>query len=366
VLVVQDVLHPAEMTAAVESLADETTSSLRIGVAYATAPGIHLLLPRLRARVGRRWRQIRKTILVSLDYGYTQPQALQELADDPDCYEVLVARPSVLGRSGLRPSAAFHAKVYLLDRGDVSGALVGSANLTDRALTINTEAGYWITDATVASANAAWAQLTADSAPLTAALLDQYVQLRPSIPHERAHVLALTEVDETAPVTEAVLAGSTAPAELHTFWEAIEAGVRPPSFDHLWIEAGPMTSGGSHNQLELPRGGNRFFGFEFSAYGDEHEVIGQPVLVAGGSVWIDRPLTWHGHNRMERLNLPTQAQGGYDYAGSAVLFTRTPVGFRLEVAAWESPLAVSWRNASLQLGTTYRLGQAGLRVCGLY
>src|SRR5664280_1061629 len=104
------------MTAAVEALADETLSALRIGVAYATAPGIHLLLPRLRARVGgSRWRRVPKTILVSLDYGYTQPQALEELANDPDGYDVLVARPSVLGRSGLRPSAAFHAKAFFLD-----------------------------------------------------------------------------------------------------------------------------------------------------------------------------------------------------------------------------------------------------------
>ena len=134
----------------------------------------------------------------------------------------------------------------------------------------------------------------------------------------------------------------------------------------MWIEAGSMLSGGSHNQLELPRGANQFFGFRFMDYSSDHETIGHPTLVAGQRTWTDRPLTWHGNNGMERLNLPTRARGGFDYAGTAILFRRRSDGFDLSVMPWNDPAAVSWRSASNQAGRVFRLGDNSNRICGLF
>ena len=125
-----------------------------------------------------------------------------------------------------------------------------------------------------------------------------------------------------------------------------------------------MSSGGSGNQLELPRGANRFFGFDFDDYGDSHEVIGYPAITAAGRRWDDRPLTWHGNNKMERINLPTRAKGGFLYANAAILFRRHVRGFELVVAPWNHGRAIAWRQASANSARVYRLGGLSSRVCG--
>ncbi len=151
------------------------------------------------------------------------------------------------------------------------------------------------------------------------------------------------------------------------FFEAISSGVLDPiGYDQFWVEAGSMSSGGSHNQLELPRGANRFFGYGFDDYGSAHEVIGFPGLTTARRSWNDRKLTWHGNNMMERINLPTRRQGGFDYRKSAVLFTRTTNGFELQVVTWNDAAAVSWREKSDKLGRVYSLGENSDRICGLF
>lgn len=67
------------------------------------------------------------------------------------------------------------------------------------------------------------------------------------------------------------------------------------------------------------------------------------------------------------MNLPTAAQGGFNYADTAVMFRRLIDGsFELVVTPWESDIARSWRQASAQLQTLFRLGTiATNRVVGL-
>ena len=127
-----------------------------------------------------------------------------------------------------------------------------------------------------------------------------------------------------------------------------------------------MSSSGSHSQLELPRGGNRFFGYQYTDYGSDHVTIGYPLLTLRDLRWTDRPLTWHGNNRMERINLPTPAQGGFNYRDTAVLFRRQAEGFEIEVFPWDDPGAVAWRAASAGLGLVFLVGEKGGRRCGLY
>lgn len=114
------------------------------------------------------------------------------------------------------------------------------------------------------------------------------------------------------------------------------------------------------------RGANRFFGFAHATYGSAHVTIGYPTLTLGGTTWRDRPLTWHGNNMMERINLPTRAQGGFDYRNTAVLFRRNLGGFEINVFPWHDDAAVAWRAASHAIGTVFRLGERGRRICGLF
>src|SRR5439155_17266443 len=103
---------------------------------------------------------------------------------------------------------------------------------------------------------------------------------------------------------------------------------------------------------------NRFFGFNYTDYEHaEHVVeIGYPTLTCRGRVWTDKPLRWHPNNRMERFNIPTVAQGGFDYQHTAVLFRRHSGGFEINVMPWNDDGAVAWRTASEALKTVFRLG----------
>jgi hypothetical protein len=139
-------------------------------------------------------------------------------------------------------------------------------------------------------------------------------------------------------------------ANLPLFFTAIESGaVNAANYGAMWVQ-GAGVQGGSRNQLELPRGGHRFFGFVFNNYAFRKKItIGQPVIRSGYKVWNDRLLTWHGDNRMERINLPTASQGGFAYADMVVMFRRLTTGaFELIVTPWDSDLARAWRQASGQ------------------
>jgi hypothetical protein len=156
---------------------------------------------------------------------------------------------------------------------------------------------------------------------------------------------------------------------LPLFRTAIESGaVNPADYTAMWVQ-GEGLQGGSGNQLELPRGGHRFFGFVFNNYDyPDNITIGQPVIRSGDQVWSDRRLTWHGNNRMERINLPTASQGGFDYGDTVVMFRRLTDGsFELIVTPWDSDLARAWYQASSRLQALFRLGTiATNRLVGLF
>ncbi|MGV1868208.1 MULTISPECIES: hypothetical protein [unclassified Rhizobium] len=224
---------------------------------------------------------------------------------------------------------------------------------------MNTEAAWAQRDIPSAQIDTAFTSAGFETVPLTEALLAAYEALRvvqppPPAIQQEAEPVSLP----TPPVAAATL----------LFRLAIENGaINPADFNAMWVQ-GEALQGGSRNQLELPRGGHRFFGFWFTQYDyPDNLTIGQPVIRSGTSVWTDRRLTWHGNNRMERMNLPTAAQGGFDYADTAVMFRRlADASFELIVTPWESDLARSWRQASAQRNTLFRQGSiATNRVVGL-
>ncbi len=350
-IVLQDRLHPGEVLLAFASLADHGVTSLRVAVAYTTMRGCRRLLSLLADKLGEhRWKEIPKQFITSFDFGITDPEAFELLAAVPNCF-VFLADTGALSRAGLRPDVSFHPKLYVLDKGARRAVMAGSANLTETAFTVNTEVVYTSEDEDPAAIDAMWDALRAQAVPIDGDMLSQYRERREALKRERAD--KNVERDERPPVMKI-----PTPGALSVFGETIAGGgLDPSAFDRFWVQAGAMSSGAARNQLELPRGANRFFGYDFDDYDSPHEVIAYLTLTIAGHAWDDRKLTWHGNNMMERINLPTKRQAGLEYRGSAILFARRATGFELFVVPWDDPAAVSWREASAAADRIYKLGQ---------
>lgn len=313
-------------------------------------------MPKLEQRIGHSWPDTPKTIVTSFDFGHTEPHALKYLMNIPTC-EVRVTS-SNLGPGQtiifVPPQSNFHPKFYIFDKGDHRrGFLIGSANLSQRALTSNTEMATLEQDISSTVLDDYWSEIVGQSTVVTDAIIDAYRQGR----KRKGHRLN----PDPNLVPSALAEGGT------TFNDAVASGqIDPTSYGSLWVEARSMRSGGSRNQLELPRGSQRFFGFAFDAY-DEHEgvPVGETELITQGQTW-KRMLRWHGDNGMERINLPTFYQSGLSYQWTAILFRRKGTQFELRVAPWDSSVAEAWRTASKAQGALFRIGGATARTCGLF
>lgn len=359
-LIVQNANQPAAIRNAIVDLGLSETIDVRVAAAYVTLGGSDILLKALRDAVGvAAFDAIPKLLVTSFDFGLTEPQALRRWLNFGNS-EVFVAGSERLAQGSLRPRRAFHPKLYAFGRADQTFAtLVGSANLTSRGFNVNTEAAWAEQAVPSALIDAAFVKARVGTILLNAELLKAYEELRNAQPATPELNLEVQPVEAAAPV---------AAEDIALFRTSIQTGlVDPAAYEAMWVQ-GEALQGGSGNQLELPRGGHRFFGFHFNQYDYPHNLtIGHPVLRSGTREWLDRPLTWHGNNKMERMNLPTFAQGGFSYADSAVMFRRLPDGsFELIVTPWDSDLSRAWRQASAKSQTLFRLGSVATnRVVGL-
>jgi HKD family nuclease len=359
-LIVQNAAEPAGIRNAIVDLAALGAVEVHVASAYVTLGGSNMLLTALKDAVGSiGFLAMPKTLVTCFDFGLTQPEALRQWHQLPNAV-VMVSGANRLAQGSLKPQRAFHPKLYAFSKdAHTSNALVGSANLTSRGFSVNTEAAWIQYGIERAVMNAAFERARFETTLLTDDLLAAYEALRltqPPPPEMEQEVLSV------APPT------SIGAAALPLFRSAIENGaINPASFSAMWVQ-GEALQGGSRNQLELPRGAHRFFGFVFTHYDyPDNITIGEPVLRGAGRVWNDRRLTWHGNNRMERMNLPTTAQGGFKYADTAAMFRRLADGsFELIVTPWDSDLARSWRQASALRHLLFRLGtSATTRLVGL-
>ena len=359
-LIVQNAMEPATIRNAVVDLVTGGATDVRVAAAYVTLDGSNILLNAIADAVGARaFAAMPKTLVTSFDFGITEPRALRHWYMLNNV-TVLVSGAQKLAQGSLMPVRAFHPKLYAFGKNALTcSSLVGSANLTSRGFSVNTEAAWLELSVPRATIDAAFESVGFETEPLSEDLLAEYNALR------RAQPPPPQIAQEAQPVPPPA---SVARGQLPLFRETIESGaVDPAAYNSMWVQ-GEALQGGSGNQLELPRGGHRFFGFVFDRYAYRHNLlIGEPVIRSGARWWNDRRLTWHGNNRMERMNLPTTSQGGFDYANTAVMFRRlNDRSFELIVTPWDSDLARSWRNASIQRQTLYRLGTiATNRLVGL-
>lgn len=353
--VVQNESHPGEMQNALYDLMREGLQEVRVCAAYVTLSGSEILLDSIARSAGNVGdaNAIAKTIVTSFDFGLTDPDALQLWLDMPRCH-VQVAGSAELDRGSLTPHAAFHPKLYLVNRpGGLVGSLVGSANLTNRGLTINTEVGWLEREhQNQAAVDDAWQAAISSTVPLTAEILDRYREAHRRVPRDRI-------TGELEPVPDPKVGR---PGDYPPFGDA---DIDPSAYGQIWIQAIRL-SGGSRTQLELPRGAHRFFGADFRGYDYERvDHIAEPILVSGRTSWDDRPLTWHGDNQMERINLPSRARGGFDYENSLILFRRIAANtFELRVYPWDSDSARAFVEASRRARLIYRVGRSP-RLAGL-
>jgi len=359
-LIVQNATEPARLRHALVDMVAAGAVDIRAASAYVTLGGAKLLLSAVANAVGpETFAAMPKTLVTSFDFGLTEPQALQHWRALANA-TVLVSGAQKLAQGSLMPQRAFHPKLYVFGSDPYTcSTLVGSANLTSRGFSVNTEAAWVHHGVPRADADDAFDKARFETTALTDDLLAAYTALRQAQPPPPEIEQEALPVAAPPPV---------AAATLPLLRVAIETGaIHPANYAAMWVH-GEALQGGSSNQLELPRGGHRFFGFVFDQYDYPHNLtIGEPVLRSGARVWNDRQLTWHGNNKMERMNLPTAAQGGFDYANTAVMFRRLAEGsFELIVTPWESDLARSWRQASAQRHTLFRLGTVATdRVVGL-
>lgn len=346
--------HPDEISFALRDLIHGELSRVRVAVAYATRAGCETLIGAMRDKIGNSASAgTPKLLVTSLDFGHTEPEALSYWRDLSNS-EVRIANLH-RAHGSIRLAAAktsFHPKAYLFDYPHRVGALIGSANLTRRALSVNTESAIADAMADRQAIDRLWTESWASGEPLTDVLLGEYREAR--------HNRPVPNLDP--PVTLQPL-----PSGIGRLFDAIEQqGLDASQFQSFWIQSGSMSSGGSQSQLELPRGANQFFGFQFSGYDLSHATIGNLTLTSGGRAWSDRTITWHGHNKMERLNLPTMTQGGYAYTDTAILFRRAGQGFEFALSPWGSDRPNAWITASANNSTLFRVGQtATSRMCGL-
>jgi hypothetical protein len=82
-------------------------------IPYATKLGCEILVSGLTAACSN-WADMAKTWIVSLDFGHTQPEALEYLAQLPKS-TVAIPNAHLVLEANLRPSIRFHPKLYVFE-----------------------------------------------------------------------------------------------------------------------------------------------------------------------------------------------------------------------------------------------------------
>ncbi len=293
-------------------------------VAYASLGGVELLLD--RARASRSWGSAQLRFLISIDSGFTEPEALARLAAVPGAEVRVPNAEVVLKRADLRPARPFHPKAYLIHSNTFEAAaamISGSANLTISALSTGAEVitdRHWPTRSP-RSGTAGYSEFLAwfdDAWCLASPLVDvlgKYrvarSRLRGSIPKAEDEDTAASAYSPRSPSVAIRGADAARLAVAKTLW--IEGGT-------LSRNLGPRVPG---NQLDTPRGTRVFFGFAPDTVPKNH-MFGEIELRIGAGAYSRHSVRF-GNNSMDKINLPVPGgSGAATYDGRVLLFDRDP------------------------------------------
>ncbi len=182
-LIVQTAATPANIRNAVVDMIAGGATDVRVASAYVTLGGASILLNALADSVTpAAFAAMPKALVTSFDFGLTEPQALRHWQESGNA-TVHVSGAQRLAQGSLMPLRAFHPKLYTFGRNAQScSALIGSANLTSRGFSVNTEAAWLQQDVPRASIDAAMTSARFDTTPLTEELLQAYTALRQAQP----------------------------------------------------------------------------------------------------------------------------------------------------------------------------------------
>lgn len=297
-------------------------TQLRAAVAYATLSGCRILSERAvklrRSRIRKRW-------LISIDFGRTEPSALEYLAALPGAEVRIPFGAKVVSRRAFAPIFPFHPKAYAVDDvrdggNRILGIFLGSGNLTASGLLTGSEAGtasHWLDPtrlekaAMIAAYNqTSWFEDAWSRADPVRDIIGPYTKLW------RRWTPPITEDD---PEVVDLYAGG-AGREV-----AGRAALNLASAKALWVEVGELykNRGRSEagNQVDLPRGSRVFFGFPAAAV-PKNTVFGQVMLKNDNFDSVSCSVRF-GNNWMDKVNLPVPGtEGPATYDNSILFFER--------------------------------------------
>lgn len=357
-LVYQSPQFPNRILSSLSDLMGPDVTAIKVSSAYISLGGARLFMDQVKARMtGAEENHVPISLITSLDYGITEPQALQYWHECPFA-DVYIRGTELLANNNLIPEAsAFHPKIYIFesthdDENDIR-ALIGSANLTTRGLTVNSEAAWQSEDIAISEATKCWERAIEYAVPLSADIIKKYTELH------KSRTKSPTEA-ENKPVIE--------PASTDAQGPFAEADVDPTDYDMLWIQTRAM-SGGSASQVELPRGSYRFFS---GADVPDHsatlvQCLKEIEILLNGDIYSGKRVTWHPHNGMERLNLPSHNRTGIHLDNSMILLRRVEAKrYELSVLPWESDITRAICAATEHHKKLFHLAKAKTdRLCGL-
>ena len=258
--------------------------------------------------------------LFGIDYGRTQPQALKYMIKKTNAEVRVYDGDWVLGKDGFLPRRDFHMKSsFLINESDSRyGMVVGSGNFSSNGLRNAAECGASFLSGESVEFNKTFraaykaAELLWDAATPAKDIIGEY--------EDRWNFCqpgAADETDEPAPNYE----------EVEAFW--IEAG-------YVTRNRGPDKPG---NQIDMPRGMNKYFGFDAPEDMAVNSVIGSISFEPPSGELVSRNLRL-GNNMMEKISLPIPEMHGFDmYDGKVLVFFHAADRFRmraLEAADFDS------------------------------
>lgn len=304
-------------------------TQFRAAVAYATLSGCKILAQ--RARTSSIWKRCEKRWLISIDFGRTEPAALEFLAELPGAEVRIPDGAQLVTRSGFLPFISFHPKTYSVDdfsdgKGRTLGIFLGSGNLTASGLLTGSESGVlsqWMNPSRSqwkamksAYAQMSWFDHAWQSADPLADIISKYKKYwrksKPPFSEENPN-----DADLYIGGTGYVVAGSEALGLVSARALWVEVGT-------LYKNRGPDKPG---NQVDLQRGSRVFFGFSPKPV-PRNTVLGQILLRSEGYNEV-RCSVRYGNNQMDKVNLPVPGTDGpSSYDNSILLFERTGLGAR--------------------------------------
>jgi hypothetical protein len=335
-------------------------------VAYANPAGTKALVGAVGGAPS--WATSNKRWLISIDFGITEPLALEILSKLPKSEVRIPDGLEVLERK-LWPRRTFHPKCYvfgsLMGSSSNFGCLIGSANLTGGGLAHGTEISVgqiWrgtLTGQTKKSLAEArdtlgWFETAWDRADPLSTVLSDYKKLKPIIKtrtlEDQTEAGGLYE-----PPTPAEVDGDLAVqlANAKALWVEV---------DTLYKNLGPARPG---NQLDLPRGTRVFFGFPSPAV-SLNTILGYIELQAEGHSAFRKSVRF-GNNSMDKVNLPVpHTEGPATYDHKILLFERQPssatgvsrftvrLGNKTDLKKWKAAATTS-SDLTMSSGRSYGL-----------